>query len=700
MSLKGNPLSVNYGAGGSIIPMVSLLDTINNQALSVALAADCFIPKVKMELSEQNIRFYFSNIGINDVYPVKIKLVFYTHPSDYRAAIKAYSSDFPEWFKSILPRNISYEGNFWYHHIMNHPEYEELRSQNVNAIWSAFYFEAIGQFLPNKNEGNEWYPYTYHKTWSRQKYAGTAPIKKKMSYRQINDFTKDLKSHSIGNYVYFNFNEYGGESVKPEVYKRRLSTVFDNSIVKNKQGESINTWENAFAMNPDPNRPFGEHLKKQILLHLDSLPEIAGFCIDQIQHESGIDYNPIYVDSLTMIQNRPVYHLGLAMNDMMKIICDESHKRGKQVFINNSWKIHSMKDVDGFMYEFLQPRLLSYIAPFRYAAGWHHLKDYYNTDDLIQFEANLKRRLKYGMFSHMVADTFKICQQQPDPEAASLLTIMSYLSDKLRGKEMVLDANCIAVTGANEVNLFKNHKNEYIIPVISRINFLSRRVNTVESVNILLKTKDAQKIKWAYVYSDNKEPYQAKIIKRDSMYMVINIDKHYSSSVIVAGFGDERELEKLPNYIKSKQNLFSRSLQIKDKKIKYEFSNIISAQLRIKGQYVDDGVEKEKERVQVWVKELFLGKLKDNNKPGFQGLIQRLSDVQTFDLPVDNLNDPISLKQDEEESWYVPERMELWVKYFDGKEEMIKSWIPEKGCLNQSVINTNLIYPTMEFLLN
>ena len=93
-----------------------------------------------------------------------------------------------------------------------------------------------------------------------------------------------------------------------------------------------------------------------------------------------------------------------------------------------------MKDIDGYMYEFPELRALSYCAPYRYAAGWQHLKDYYGTEDLLQFEANIKRRLKYAVFPHMVPKGFKICQQRPDKEDAAMLEILHRFSASLQGR--------------------------------------------------------------------------------------------------------------------------------------------------------------------------------------------------------------------------------------------------------------------------
>ncbi len=112
------------------------MNASSDQALTIAVAADCFLPNVRMELSEDFLKFDFPEFGLGDSKPVQIALVFYSHPADYRAALKAYSTDFPRWFKSPIPRKPQYEGSFWYHDIFNVPDENDLLRHNAKAILS------------------------------------------------------------------------------------------------------------------------------------------------------------------------------------------------------------------------------------------------------------------------------------------------------------------------------------------------------------------------------------------------------------------------------------------------------------------------------------------------------------------------------------------------------------------------------------
>lgn len=706
VDLKERPLYHRYGDRDAILPLMSVMDTCYNQALTVAVDANYFLPDLKMKLNENEMEFIFSKIGLGNSRSSQIRLCFYTHEADYRAAIKSYSTEFPEWFFPKIDRSPTMEGGFWYHHIMEMPPIEELNSQGIKAIWSSFYFEVMGQFLPMDENEESWKPYTYLRTWSRQKYAGTDPIKELMSYDKINHFTDRLLDNGIGHYVYFNFNEYGGISANKEIFNQRLQNEFALSIQYNEHGIPREAWEGSYLMNPDTKQAFGKHLIEQAKLHVEKTPRIKGFCVDQLNHESAIDFSGKQ-DGITMVGNKEVFHLGKAIQDIEDSLCHIAHERNMQVFINNSWKLASMKNIDGYFYEFPEVRMLSYCAPYRPVAGWHHLKDYYGTDDLIQFEANLKRRLKYGVFSHYIASSFKIAQQRPDKEAAEMMQTFSPLFEKLAGKEQVLEPHCIAVSGANETNLFRNQKDEYIIPVISRIRFLSRNINALEKVKIKLHIPDASRLKWAYVYSDKVKPYRAKLEKKGNDVIII-MDKHYSASIVVAGETNEP----VSNY-NNQQSVSDNKVKIKKNntyknmlKIDYLLNNIVEADLQIYGQYVDDGKSfampldkngSSRGNVTVYVGDTKIGELIDNNKSGFQGLIQRKTDKQTFRIPLGILKNEkevpyISFRQTEEESWFAFEKVKLVFKNKNGIWLDVAEWMPDKGTVNHA-INTNIIAP-------
>ncbi len=125
MALSAYPTfaPVPYGTMGwsdgrcYVLPLVSVLDPQADTALTVAVPADANIPQMQVDWQNAaTLRVRLGHRGMGGAKPSALRLLFYTHPADYRAAIKAYSDDFPRYFRPVQPRG-TYEGAFWYHHI-------------------------------------------------------------------------------------------------------------------------------------------------------------------------------------------------------------------------------------------------------------------------------------------------------------------------------------------------------------------------------------------------------------------------------------------------------------------------------------------------------------------------------------------------------------------------------------------------------
>ena len=378
----------------------------------------------------------------------------------------AYSDDFPRYFRPALPRG-PYEGAFWYHHIQAHPDFDEMARQDVRFIWASFWFTHLGEYLP---EATEWAPYTYAKWWS---------LKERMSDERINAFIRDMHQRKIGVFAYFNVTEYGGSGGQggdPEAASRILREQFAESLIKDVNGQPIPTWEGAMAMNARRDGPFFAALAEQLRRHITRLPQLDGFTIDRLDWASIIDYG--HDDGLTMIGNRPVQNMVGPVAEGIAEVCRQAHAAGWRVYVNHIWRIEVLRDNDGYCDESDHVRGLHYVSAFRPASAWN-LQIRYD-GDLLPFEAQLKRRLQFAVFPQMIAHKFPISQQDPNPNAADLLELYAPLFSMLAGKEQVLLPHCVSVSGANDANLFVNQTGNFVVPVTSRVRFLSRPTTAAE----------------------------------------------------------------------------------------------------------------------------------------------------------------------------------------------------------------------------
>jgi hypothetical protein len=432
--------AMSWDTGDSyVLPLISVFDPQSDHALTVALPADANIPHLQFGWSDaKTLRLTLAHRGMGGGKPSPLNLLFFAHAADYRSVLKAYSDAFPEWFKPPLPRG-PYEGAFWYHHIQDHPDFAEMARQNVRYIWSSFWFTHLGEYLPDEKE---WMPYTYAKWWK---------LGQTMSDDKIRAFVRTMHEHGIGAYAYFNVTEYGGAGGQrgdTASADRILREQFAGALVKDAGGKPIPTWEGAMAMNPAKHYALWPFLEEQARRHLSRLPETDGFIIDRLDWASSFDYG--HDDGLSMIGDRPAANLALPVGEAVREVARLSHAAGKRVFVNQFYRLEVLRDVDGVCHENDYLPALAYLTPLRPASAWHMRKPYQG--DLLQFEAQLKRRLQWALFPQMIAHQFPISQQAPNACAADLLEIYTPLFETLIGKEQVLLPHSIEVSGANDVN--------------------------------------------------------------------------------------------------------------------------------------------------------------------------------------------------------------------------------------------------------
>ena len=511
------------------LPLVSVFDVTADTALTLALPSDAHIPHFQVEWFDAKLlRLRFANRAAGDGESAKIRLLVYGHHADYRSVVKTYSDDFPEYFKPGMPRGTS-EGAFWYHHIQDHPDSVEMERQRVRFIWSSFWFTHLGEYLP---DAQEWYPYTYADWWN---------LGETMSDAKIRTFIETMHARGIGTYAYFNVTEFGGaggQSGDPEEANRILRETYADALILDEKGQAINTWKGSMAMNPGRRYSLYPSLMDQIDRHLTRLPELDGFVVDRLDWACRYDYG--HDDGETMVGRRAVENMCPPVAAAVQEVCRRAHAANKRVYLNHVWRIEVARDADGYCDEYDKARVLGYLAPYRPASAWHHRKPY--TDDLLQFEAQLKTRLQFAVHPHMIAHEFPISQQAADPEAADLLEIYAPLFSKLTGKEQVLLPHCVEVTGANDVNVFVNREGHYAIPVTSRTRFLSRRTGLSEPVTVTLRVPEASQLKWGQVHSSDGPPYRAAISKTGDD-ISIRFDRHETASMLVVGKGQEPELD-------------------------------------------------------------------------------------------------------------------------------------------------------------
>jgi hypothetical protein len=513
--------SMGWDSGAAyVLPLITLQDPKTDQALTVALPPNVNTPHLQFEwIGGRIVRLTLAHRGMGEGKASPLRLLFYSHAADYRGALKAYSDEFPEYFEPPLPRGHA-EGVFWYHHIQDHPDYAEMARQHVRYMWSSFWFRYLGDYMP---DGPEWAPYTYACWWK---------LGQKMSDEKINAFIAEMRQHGIGIFAYFNVTEYGGvggADGTSEAATHMLQTRFAASVVKDVQGREINAWEDDRAINPRQDGPIWAELQRQCESHIARLPDFEGFIIDRLDWASSYDY--AHDDGFTTIGDLGVENMAVPVAAALQSVCRIAHAAHKRVYVNQFYRVEVLRDVDGYCHENDYVPALAYLAPYRPVSAWEMRKDYQG--DLLEFEKQMKLRLRCAVFPQMIAHEFPISQQKPNPHAADLLELYAPLFEPLIGKRQVLLPHCVAATGENDVNLFLNGEGAYVVPLTSRTRHRSRGAEQVEGVTVTIKTPDAGEIRSAEVYSADGPSYSVEVSALRGV-ATFRLAKHGTASVLVA----------------------------------------------------------------------------------------------------------------------------------------------------------------------
>ncbi|HQL75340.1 MAG TPA: hypothetical protein PLD58_19325 [Phycisphaerae bacterium] len=650
--------AVGWGSGRAwVLPLISLLAT-DGRALTIALPPTDNIPNLTFAWKDATtLELGFAHRGMGGGKPSPLRLVFYSHAADYRAALAAYAGQFPEYFRSPLPRGQG-EGVFYYHHIQDHPDLDEMARQRVRYIWSSFWFTYLGEYLP---EEKEWHPYTYAKWWK---------LGQTMSDEKINAFVAKMKAAGVATYAYFNVTEYGGDGGKggdAEAAARALRERFANALVKNASGKDIPTWEGAMAMNPGPNYALWPFLVEQVKRHLDRLPEIAGFVIDRLDWASTIDYG--HDDGLTMIRNKPAENMALPVAAAVREVCRLAHEKGKRVFVNQFYRIEPLRDTDGTCHENDYLPALGYLTPLRPASAWHHAKPY--GGDLLQFEAQLKRRLHWKLFPQMIAHKFPISQQPPNEKAADFLEIYAPLFERLMGCEQVLRPHCVQAGGPCDVNLYADANGHLVVPVTSRVDFLSRPGAPSAGAPVVSIRGMGHDARWAHVYPLGGRPYKASVVgamarapqtpSRADTVLSVSLQRHEVACVIVVGHGDEPPLDDkhATRLIELREKLFGKSEPsplTTEQLPRPDLAGLTAPTLRISGDLLGSAGPID----------VLLGGRKVGTFTG------SACSLPLPALPGDDLR--ITLQPGDEGVWLLPRRAEIVARRGDGQTVRVARW--------------------------
>lgn len=505
-----------------LLPLASVFDPSTDEGLTIALAADEILPFYVEWSDARFLRFHFVNraLGGGKSSPIRFRL--FSHRADYRSVVQTFADWYPAYFRPVLPRG-PYEGPFYFDNIQFNPDLEEISRQNLRYVWSCFWFTHMGEFLP---DASEWRPFTF------------GAYGELMTDDRIRSFIRARHDQNIGTYAYFNLNEWGGAdwTATNTSSLQTLFSQFPDSLLVNLHGDYIDGFAQSLYVNPRPQNSIYQYYLDQIMRHVTRLPELDGFIIDRLDTAQGVDWS--HDDGTSMAQNRPYENMAGPIVNMLGEMTQIAHAHGMRVFGNQIYQLAIAGNLDGICAENFEPAA-ALLCPFKPLSCWSPAV--YDSD-LLALEGQLKQRLQSAMLPHVIAHERGFAQQRPDPEAADLMEVYAPLFGKYIGKEQVLTPHCVSVTGPNDANLFHNPGGEYLVPISSRVQFLSRAGRSDELVRIRLRTSDAGELTWAHAYTADGSPYRVELFAQHRAADIL-VPHHQTATMVVAGKGIEPPLE-------------------------------------------------------------------------------------------------------------------------------------------------------------
>jgi predicted GH43/DUF377 family glycosyl hydrolase len=460
------------------IPLISILDRDNDEALSIALCPEDTMLDVGLVVNEDG-RIAFSRLHhrISAGTPVRFALDLVPHEADWRGGMRWMADRYPAYFDPSVPGADQVVGTGAYSAHEAVFDTAKMKKMAFGVNWKAsFDFPYMGMFLPPvASDTTPWVRYG----------GGMTTIK------AMRDYAAGMRAMGFHVLSYFNVTEFGAnvaDSVPPRKAHNDsdlwrdcndfLYTYLPDAILRVSEKANIGriqsvtpktrtnrpyyTWGDGIAMDPgDP--AYERFLLDQAKRHIDMIPDASGICIDRMDWLRL--YNQNADDRVSWFDNAPARSLVWSWRKILSKLGPLMHDAGKVIFVNNHDKrIDVLKQTDGFFDEFTyagSPLNLTALLGIRKPTlGWTGEEKHLRPDPDVFFQ----KYLYLGVFptapfpgnDHSLLPNDWVDRQYLD---------YGPLLKTMRGKKWVLAPHCIEVaSGSAKVNLFEVNGG-WVVPV-------------------------------------------------------------------------------------------------------------------------------------------------------------------------------------------------------------------------------------------
>jgi hypothetical protein len=482
------------------IPMVSLLDSRDDNGLSVIMDPDDDILDLTMIVKEDGtitLNRLFNRISAKNILKFSFDIV--AHESDWRGGLRWMSMAYPEYFNPAIPVADEMAGTGGYSDSDVDFDVAKMKKMAFSVNWRAsFDFPYMGMFIPPV-EGNE--------TWTR---FGGSPT----SVPSMQNYAEKMKKLGFHVLSYFNVTEFGAKMKYPleplkitkesDLWKSAndfLSVKLNGALLhiplrvpqeklgfyaKSKVGGAYFTWEDGIVT--DCGEPvYKDFLLDQAQKHIKLIPSSDGICIDRLDWLRM--YNEERDDGISWYVDRPARSLATSWKNLMKELCPMMHNSNKVIFLNNHDKrLDFLKNTDGIFDEFTYAgvplNLTALLCINKPALGWTADNSPIKAEGSDNF---FQKYLYLGVYP-MAPFPGNDHSIRPDEWTDKQYLDYGPLLSMMKGKKWVLEPHCIEVSGnMAKANLFKVDGG-YVIPVVfgkstGEVTVNIRNIEGLEKVN-------------------------------------------------------------------------------------------------------------------------------------------------------------------------------------------------------------------------
>jgi len=500
---------------GFFMPLITLFAPQYNIGLSVVPIIEFPKPGLTLIVDQKDLIVLFDHMNLNFNGKLKVGVNIVPHGGNWRAGLNYMIDSHPEYFN---PKSSTFKIDEGWYYLSLPFENEKVITylQIRGATWTELHnhFPFYGLYAPNLITWGSNIDSDKVGLTAREKGAG----EKMVGYQHTNNLISLFNKHGIKTYLYF----------QPfEAWHQYSEKYFASDIAKDRSGSNIPGWQYCTLMNPDPASNWGKHIIEQANRIVEKYPTIDGIFYDRMDY---CYYDYAHDDGITLIDGKPAYMLGFALEKMNDTIFKIFHNQGKAVWGNGPTSLEVCKNLDGIMAEgslanLYKTQYLGLTRPIVYLP-------YDKTPD--ETEEKLKNCLLCGAFPSVTYGD-SICQNLDEKYRP--------LFDILKGRTWILSPNPITVSDKYQSNIFRTRDGDYAVVVISPDK--SQLYNSFEyNIPMTVNLSDVKDITNVYLLSgDWTGIYEIKFKKHENLIEFL-IPAHISNSLVLLTRGKRYQISR------------------------------------------------------------------------------------------------------------------------------------------------------------